>query len=215
MTSRTTDLVSGISTSKIVNADKPNSLLTIFASSNWKLKKSGVNFGLNFSSDASHYQDVINGIVYRSRYSSYSVGGSVSNTKLKKYTFRISLGPRYDQTLSSLNLDDKNWSLYSSGNLTIYLPGKVEFSSDANYSYTESTSSFNQVQNPIIWNAGVSKKFFKKENLKFSLSSSDLLKQKVGYRRQAFTQTSFTTIQRYFMGSLTWDFTKPKASTKK
>jgi hypothetical protein len=215
LTSRITDPISGISSSQTLNAKNPNSVFVLGAYVGWKLKKSGINLGFDINSNASHYQDVINGITYRSRYSMYSIGPSISNTKLKKYTYRLSVGPQYKRTISNTNINDANWAVGSNGELTLYLPGKTELSTTLNYAYTERTSSFDQVNNPFIWNSSISKKFLKKENLKFSLSGSDLLKQKVGYNRAAFQQTTYNTVSRYFMGSVTWDFTKMASQTKK
>jgi len=142
---------------------------------------------------------------------SYGGSFSVGNNKVKKYSFRLSIGPRYSSTRASVftQVNDKNWSISSNGSFTIYLPAKVEISSDARYNYTQKTQSFSSgIVNPIIWNSSLSKKFFKKENLRFSISGNDLLDQNVGFSRQPLGQNTYTTIQRYFMGSLTWDFTK-------
>ena len=215
LTNRVTDPLSGISSTKTLNAKNPNSILVFNSYVSWKLKKSGLSLGFDLGSQASHYQDIINGITYRSRYSMYSVGASISNTKLKKYTYRFSVGPQYKRTLSNSNINDANWAVSSNGELTVYLSGKMELLTTLNYAYTERTSSFEQVNNPIIWNSSISKKFFKKENLKFSISGSDLLKQKIGYTRNAFQQTTYSTISRYFMGSVTWDFTKMATQSKK
>ena len=145
-----------------------------------------------------------------SQNASYNISLSASINKLKKYNFRFSAGPRYNVNKSSLQplLNYNNWAISSNAYFAIFLPGKVEITSDARYTYTEKTATFSQSINPFIWNSSISKKFFKKENLKFSISGSDLLNQNVGFNRNGYTQNSYTTIQRYFMGSLTWDFTK-------
>jgi len=61
-------------------------------------------------------------------------------------------------------------------------------------------------------NASLSKTFLKEDNLKLSLSGNDLLNQNVGFSRDIngnfITQSSYTTIKRYFMISLIWDFSK-------
>jgi len=69
-------------------------------------------------------------------------------------------------------------------------------------------------------NASIIKSFFKDENLKISVSGNDLFNQNVGFSRNAngntITQDSYTTIKRYFMVSVIWDFNKfGIASTKK
>jgi hypothetical protein len=71
----------------------------------------------------------------------------------------------------------------------------------------------------FIWNASVSKKFLKSEGLKLSLSANDLLNKNVGFNRTAdgnlITQSNYTTIKRYFMASVSWDFNKMGGSPTK
>jgi hypothetical protein len=210
ISSRFTDAV-GKTTSQSVNlTGKMPYNYSFYGSMSKKLKKSGLTIGLNVSTGYSQFYSYINNLINTTQTLNYSGGVSFSNSKVKKYNFRVSVNPRYTETQVSINskLNDNNWSLSSSGSFTIFLPGKVEIGSDARYTYTQKTQSFNTSINPIIWNSSISKKFFKKENLKFSLSGSDLLNQNVGFSRQPYTQSSYTTIQRYFMGSITWDFTK-------
>ena len=169
-----------------------------------------MQLGLNINANGGTNFTLVNNTLNTSKTAGYGGTLSVSNTKIKKYNFYITVGPRYSTTESSLQsqFNDSNWSISSNAAITIFLPGKVEVFSDARYMYTEKTQAFSQSINPFIWNTTISKKFLKKENLKFSLSGSDLLNQNVGFSRQPYTQSSYTTIQRYFMGSLTWDFTK-------
>jgi hypothetical protein len=175
-----------------------------------KLKKSELYLGLDIGMNGSNSYNYINSTLNESLSSGYNASASISKNVLKKYSFRLSGGPRYSINKSSLQpqLNYNNWGLSSNAFFTIYLPGKVEITSDARYTYTQNTATFSQSINPFIWNSSISKKFFKKENLKFSISGSDLLNQNVGFSRSAYTQNSYTTIQRYLMGSLTWDFTK-------
>jgi len=135
---------------------------------------------------------------------------SVSKNKLKKYNYSLSIGPNYTATSQSVlkDLNDKSLVIYSSASFTAYLPGKVEISSNARYNYYKSTQSFPNPVNPFILNSTISKKFLKSEGLKLSFSGNDLLKQNTGFSRVAFSQTSYLTIPRYFMGSLSWDFSK-------
>ena len=60
-------------------------------------------------------------------------------------------------------------------------------------------------------NANISRTFMK-DALKATVSGNDLLNQNTGYNRtgsaNVLTQERYTTIRRYFMFSLTWDFNK-------
>ena len=56
------------------------------------------------------------------------------------------------------------------------------------------------------------KKFLKDETLQFSVGVNDVFNQNVGFSRSAsstyITQNRYTTITRFLMFSLTWDFNK-------
>jgi hypothetical protein len=137
----------------------------------------------------------------------------VSKYVPKKYNFNISAGPTYTISESSLQQVNNNGRGFT-GNwwMGVYLPGKFQLSSDANYQYTAATQSFNQDFSRLLINASLIKSFFKDENLKISLAANDLLNQNVGFSRSAYgniiTQNSYTTIKRYFMLSVIWDFNK-------
>jgi hypothetical protein len=64
----------------------------------------------------------------------------------------------------------------------------------------------------MIWNATISKKFTKTDAFKMSFSGRDLLNQNIGFSRSAngnmIMQNNYTTIRRYFLFSLTYDFNK-------
>jgi hypothetical protein len=65
--------------------------------------------------------------------------------------------------------------------------------------------------------ARITRKFLKKEEIRLALSVKDLLNQNSGFDRSAYgniiSQTNYTTIRRYFMVSLSWDFNKMGGAT--
>jgi hypothetical protein len=89
---------------------------------------------------------------------------------------------------------------------------------DGNYVYQQKTVSFNQDFKRFILNSTLKKKFLKNDNLALSLSGNDLLNQNKGFSRQAYgntiNQNSYTTIKRYFLLSLSWDFNKMGGNIK-
>ena len=74
------------------------------------------------------------------------------------------------------------------------------------------TNAFNKDFHRIIINPSIEKVFFKSKNLKTKFLVNDLLNQNVGFTRNnsngILTQTTYTTIKRYFLFSVTWDFNK-------
>jgi hypothetical protein len=92
------------------------------------------------------------------------------------------------------------------------LPGKFQVRCDVDYQYNAPTKTFDQDFRRTILNANITKTFFKGDNLKLTISGNDLLNQNVGFTRSAtsnvITQDRYTTIKRYFMFSIVWDFNK-------
>jgi PKD repeat protein len=64
----------------------------------------------------------------------------------------------------------------------------------------------------LVINTSIYKTFLKNDNLKFEISGNDLLNQNTGFERNAsgnyISQTTFNNIQRYFLTTLSWDFSK-------
>ncbi|MBB6498308.1 outer membrane beta-barrel family protein [Pedobacter cryoconitis] len=203
-------------------SDKQTSNYYLYAGFEKKLKFMDLSPGINFNTNGNTYYSYINGSLNQTNSNSYYAELSLSKYKEKKFEGRISFGPSYTTNQSSLqkSTNDNGWGLTGNSNFTVYLPGKFEFGSDASYQYRAKTQSFATDFHLLLLNARISKKFLKSESLKFSIAANDLLNQNVGFDRNAngtmITQTSYTTIKRYFMASLSWDFNKMGgAPTKK
>jgi len=173
-----------------------------------------VNAGLGFNVNGNTSYNYVNGAENKNTSGSYSANLNVSKYVEKKYSVRFYVGPNYTTGSSSLQqqLNNNGWGLNGNIYATVYLPGKFELSTDGDYQFTEATASFSENFSRLIWNASMSRKFLKSEQLKASIKVNDLLNQNTGFSRSAYgnfiTQTSSLTIQRYFMFSLTWDFNK-------
>lgn len=224
--SLTTTDQAGKSTYQSVNLGSRNPYSFYFSSAfSRKIKGPDISVGIDLDANGNvDYTMVSNEVkteLNTTKSSNYSGGLNFSKYKDKKYSFRISGGPSYNTISSSLQnrTNNKGWGFRGDGYFTVYLPGKIEISTDGNYQYTAKTKTFDQNLERLIVNSSVSKKFFKQENLMLSLSGRDLLNQNVGFSRYAsgnmVTQNSYTTIQRYFMCTLTWDFSKMGGSVPK
>ncbi len=171
-----------------------------------------MNFGIN--ADGNTNYSYVNNVLTKTKSSSYGFTFGVNRYKEKKYQFNLRFGPNYETQESSLNenVNSNGLSTNGYGSFTVYLPGKFQISSDANYRYSPSTSAFNQSIEQTILNSSISKTFFKTDNLKLSISGNDLLNQNKGFNRFASSgtiqQTKFNNIKRYFMFSVVWDFSK-------
>ena len=179
-----------------------------------KITKGDFNVGMDLNINGSTSYNYTNNVLNIT--DSYNYSGQLRFSKyvVKKYEFNIAFGPSYTINQSSLQpLVNNNGLGYNGyGYFSVYLPGKFQISSDDNYQFTPKTESFDHDFSKLIINTSLIKSFFKEENFKITLSGNDLLNQNVGFSRNAYgntiNQNSYTTIKRYFMLSVTWDFNK-------
>lgn len=198
-----------------VNLPGKNQKLLFFSGSyGIKLKSLDASIGVDTRFMGNYDYGLSNSVINHRSSQAYSGRLYVIKSKLEKYDFYISAGPTYTKSvsLSTYQLDNSGKGFEGYLSLNIYLPGKLEFRSDGRYNFQAKTDAFNQDLETIIINSSLAKKFLEKENLKLAISVNDLLNRNVPFNRSAsgttIIQNSYTTIPRYFMLSLTWDFDK-------
>jgi hypothetical protein len=102
------------------------------------------------------------------------------------------------------------WTYTENLSTTLFLPWKMELSSDCNLDIKPRNGAFHTGQNIIKWNAGLTKKVFKNERGAIKLSVVNILNQNIGYYRYAsgnvISENTNTYIPRYGLLSLTWNF---------
>jgi len=210
----TRDTTTGISTyqsSNLKNKSTNNFWVNTYFER--KIPGIGINAGLEIYGNGNTYYNMSNNVLNETKSYSYSGSIRLSKYKEKKYDAWVSAGPTYTINSSSLNtiLNNNGRGFNANGGFNIYLPGKFQIGSDGNYTYNAPTKSFPQDFRRFLLNANISRTFFK-DALKASVTGNDLLNQNTGYNRtgsaNVLTQERFTTIRRYFMFSLTWDFNK-------
>jgi len=183
-----------------------------------KIKSIDLQIGGNVNGSTNSSYNIINDELNKTQSNSLNVNLDVSKYAQKKYSISLSGGPSYSANVSSLQkqLSDEGWGFNGRAYFNVFLPAKFEVFSDANYTYTEATEAFADDFERLIWNGGFRKKFLKKEELILSITANDILNQNVGFRRNAYnnviTQSNYTTIKRYFMFSLVWEFNKMGAN---
>jgi len=209
----TTDFTTGKTTIQYLNlANKTPYNYSVYAQSSRKIKPIDLSVGLNASTNGSISYSYINGALNMSKTDTYSGGINIQKYEQKKYDFYVSGGPQYTINEFSLQPQSNNnapgFNLYSFAE--VYLPGKFQVASDTRYLYTAKTQALDANQRTIM-NASINKTFFKEDNLKLSLAVNNLFNQDVNFSRSivanTITQTTSTSIKRYFMLSVSWDFT--------
>jgi hypothetical protein len=208
------DTTTGISTYQSSNLkNKSTSNFWVNSYFERKVPGIGINAGLEIYGNGNTYYNLSNNVLNETKSYSYSGSIRLSKYKEKKYDAWISAGPTYTINSSSLNtvLNNNGRGFNANGGFNIYLPGKFQIGSDGNYTYNAPTKSFPQDFKRFLLNANISRTFMK-DALKATVSGNDLLNQNTGYNRtgsaNVLTQERYTTIRRYFMFSLTWDFNK-------
>jgi hypothetical protein len=212
----------GKSTNQYVNlGTKDNSNFYLDASINKKIGSGDTYIGLNGSANGGNSYNYANTLLNLTKSNTYSGGVRLSRYVQKKYDLNVFFGPNYTFSGSSIQPDINNngRGFTGRGSFTIYLPAKFQVSSDADYLYRAKTQTFDQDFHRTLLNASIVKSFLKEDNLKLTLAGNDLLNQNKGFDRSSssnfITQNTYTTIKRYFMFSVTWDFNSMGGSAVK
>jgi len=208
----TTDPATGKSTIQYVNltSAKPSnySMYVDYSQKIW----GDISADLSINTSGSTNYNYTNNILNEAKAKNYSVSLYLSKSVTKKYNFYVSLQPGYNFNTQSL-LPSNNYNaayMYANGGGTIYLPGKIQINTNFNYNYQAAVKSGPAVYYKI-WNASITKSFFKEDNLKFTVTGNNLLNQNQYSRNvnpNGFTQSTSNSILRYFMFNITWDFSK-------
>ncbi|WP_179415044.1 outer membrane beta-barrel protein [Mucilaginibacter sp. E4BP6] len=210
----TYDQTTGINTTKYSNLDNETPYnYNVFTSYGKKISPIDVQIGLNANISGSISYSYINSQLDMGRSHTYSGGLYLYKYVQKKYDFYFSGGPSYTFSNMSLQpISNNNAAGFNGyGQFNLYLPLKFGAGSTVNYTYNAATQAFS-AEHLTKLNAYIFKTFLKDDKLKISLSANDLLNQNLNFTRgisgNTTTQTNTTGIRRFFMLSVTWDFTK-------
>ncbi|HEY9001602.1 MAG TPA: outer membrane beta-barrel protein [Mucilaginibacter sp.] len=186
-----------------------------------KIEKLDFNVWLGMNGSGNTYYNMVNDVLNRTQSYSFNPRLGINKYKEKKIEIYLSGGPTYTISRSSLqpNTNNNGTGFNADGGFTIYLPGKFQIGSNNSYEYSPKTASFDNDFSKTIINAFIIKTFLKNDNLKFTIWGNDLLNQNVGFSRTAnanmIVQNSYTTIKRYVMFTIDYEFTKMAGGTAK
>ncbi len=134
---------------------------------------------------------------------------------LEKVTAGITGYTEYNQSSSTLNTNsNKPYTAQGlSGNITIQFPKKLVLESDAAYTLNGKRSNGYNI-NYFVWNASLSKTFFKQENFIVGFYAYDMLNQNININRtinsNIISDTKTSIISRYFLLKATFKFNSNK-----
>lgn len=203
----------GKTTSQQVNVNGNQSFYTNI-NYDKKLKKLNLNLrpelGFNYSRNVNY----VNGLLNVNKTANYTFGLGVSRYKEKKYEIGVSMEASYATTTSSIQraVQPNYWTFYIRPELNFDFPWNIELRNNGDFTMRQKNSVFTTNNNIFLWNASLGKKLLKNKSLLIKLSVNDILNQNLGFSRSGgsnyIMQNENTTIRRYGMLSVVWNFNK-------
>ncbi len=205
----------GKTTSQYVNlGSKKQSNYDLNIEFDQNVEKIDIRPGFNLSVNGNNSYNLSNNEINLTNSITYSLQAHLAKEAENKYNTYVNFGPDYTFSGSSLQPGINNNGLGFDANwgFTFYLPAKFQVVTDGSYEWRGKTETFNTDFNRTLVNASIAKTFLKQDNLKFAIAANDLLNQNTGFTRSSsanfITQNTYSTIRRYFMASITYDFSK-------
>lgn len=187
-----------------------------------KITNLDLRYRLNGNLNLSQMSNFVNGLKNTTRANTYSLGIDLNKDwqKNDKDIAGFSIGPdlTYQDNKSSISSYATSfWSARINANAYAELFWKLNVSTELIWSIREQTPVFKDNNNMLHWNASLSRKFLKANNLELRASIKDILNQNLGYSRDADTytlsETRYNTIRRHGLISLIWNFSNDPKST--
>jgi len=174
--------------------------------------KLNLEFGIN--ANGGRNINFINGNRNENNFATASVRMGLGMYKEEKYSFNINptLGKNFSKSSLRQDVNNNYWLYGGEVRGTIYLPWKLEISSDAEFNLRQKINAFDDNVNIIVWNATLRRSFFKKKNGKIFFTAHDMLNQNKGFNRTInstfVNEERFLRLSRYFMLGFEWSFTR-------
>lgn len=179
-----------------------------------RIRKLNTQVGGRARVSLSKANNLVNNVKNESNYNAYSISGYANyESKDEKIMVSLGVGPSYNDNSSSISTQVTSfWSVNYNFDASYEFPFKLRIGTDFDWSVREQTAVFDRNNNVFRWNAFVSKRFLKNDQLELKASVFDILNQNLGFTRNAsnnyVTEQNYNTIRRYGMLTLTWNFTK-------
>ena len=202
----------GKSTYRTINANG-NYYFGLYSNYNFKLKKSKIQISFGPNANVSRSVSFINNQKAVNTNSNYGLRLGIRKEKENKY--EISVNPEISRVNAKNSINSsasaKYWQGSINANVEVTLPLKIRVGTDVNFTAKEVDPRFPAKNKFTIWNAVV-RRFIFKEKLEASASVKDILNDRRGYDRSftdyRYSETYYNTLKRYWMLTLTWNFSK-------
>ena len=202
----------GKTISKTVNANG-NYNFGLYSDYNFKWKKPDIRISFGPNANISRNITFINGQKAVNSNTSYGFQFGISKQKEKKYEYSLTPGISWVKAKNSISsaAAANYWQVGVRADAEITFLKKFRFETDVNFKAKQKDPRFPSKNQFTIWNASLTR-FIYKEVLEASVSVNDILNENRGYERTfndyRYTETFYNTLKRFWMVTLTWNFSK-------
>ena len=202
----------GKTISKTVNANG-NYNFGLYSDYNFKWKKPDIRVSFGPNANISRNITFINGQKAVNTNTSYGFQFGISKEKEKKYEISLNPGISWVKAENSISsaAAANYWQVGVRADAEITFLKKFRFETDLNFKAKQKDPRFPSKNQFTIWNASLTRFIFK-EVLEASVSVNDILNENRGYERTfndyRYTETFYNTLKRFWMVTLTWNFSK-------
>ena len=192
-----------------------------YLSYSFKWKKPDIRFNIHGNANENSNSGIVNGLTNDTRSGTWSLGTGIYKSKEKKFFASIDLNASYTTSSSSINtgIVTQYWTYEIQPGGDLYLPLKFQLHADADINLRQKTPTFQTNNNVVLINAWLGKKLLNHDALLIKVSVNDLLDQNIGFNRTVnsniITQNTYSTIRRFGMLSVVWNFTKAGTTAPK
>ncbi len=192
----------------------------LYAGIGTEIKKIDLRVNVNVNASVGRNNTFINNIKNESNNNSFTLGLDFDKDEEDKFDMGFNPSISYNSNTSSVNATTTNFFTYQIDyDITVQLPFKFEVSTEVNWNIRQKVAAFDGNNNVFRWDAYVSRKFLKSDELEIRASVWDILNQNIGFSRygngNTITQQNYNTIRRYGLLSLIWNFTKRNSAAPK
>lgn len=215
---------------RTISSDGVNTTQTINVDGNWnagawlgfgyKIKPLKLNGRISLNTDLNNRNSFFNGLKNNSLNWNQNIGFEFEYSNDTGLNFRVNLEPSYNMNRTSVSLAAKNNFFSSRQNIDVSYrwPFGMETGISTDWFLREKQTENDKNNNVFLANAYVEKTLLKDRSLLLRLSGNDIFNQNVGFSRfnngNVISETTYNTIQRYFMLKLTWNFKKSTGEKK-
>ena len=181
---------------------------------NFKIKGPDFHLGFGGSAQQNNNVTIVDNITNATRSGTYGLEFNFWKFKEKKYDLEFNFNANYITSKSSddptLTTHYFTYDIQPGGD--VFLPLHLQIHADGDFNIRQKTPVFTTNNDVFIINAWIGKKLLKNDQLMLKAAVNDLLDQNNGFNRNVsssiITQNTYSTIKRYFMFSVVWNFTK-------